>query len=296
MGPLATMGEIGHKAAYCNNTLGFSPVASDRSMSHFTPDTIRSYLLDHFAPERMVLVGVNVDVADLSKWAMRSFGDYNAIPMKERADGKANYTGGDIRVDGPGNLCHVAIALESTALGQSDSAAVAVLQTLLGGGSAGNANVGGGSLSRVSRTIVKQNPHVHSCIGFNKSYSDTGLFGIYGACQAEAAGGLATQMVETLSGLKSISEAELSGAKAVLKGKLLRQLDNDAALLKDIGQQLLHTGAYQSPEAFAQSIDEVTIESVTAAAAKILSSNPTVIACGDTHALPHHSYVAAALK
>jgi len=132
--PAATMGEIGHKAAYCNNTLGFSPVASDRSMSSFTPDTIRSYLLDHFAPERMVLVGVNVDVADLSKWAMRSFVDYNAIPMKERADAPANYTGGDIRVDGPGNLCHVAIALESTALGQSDSAAVAVLQTLLGGG------------------------------------------------------------------------------------------------------------------------------------------------------------------
>merc|ERR1712107_848860 len=111
-------------------------------------DTIRSYLLDHFAPERMGLVGVNVDVADLSKWAMRSFVDYNAIPMKERAGTPANYTGGDIRVDGPGNLCHVAIALESTALGQSDSAAVAVLQTLLGGGSAGNANVGGGSLSR----------------------------------------------------------------------------------------------------------------------------------------------------
>merc|ERR1711953_1440345 len=135
-----------------------------------------------------------------------------------------------------------------------------------------------------------------SCIGFNRSYSDSGLFGIYGACQAEAAGGLATQMIETLSGLKTISEAELDAAKAVLKGKLLRQLDNDAALLKDIGQQLLHTGAYRSPQAFSQSVDDVTIESVTAAAAKILSSNPTVIACGDTHALPHHSYVAAALK
>merc|ERR1719471_2801558 len=147
--------------------------------------------------------------------------------MKERADAKATYTGGDIRVDGPGNLCHVAIGLESTALGQSDSAAVAVLQTILGGGSAANAKVGGGSRSRVSRGIVKQNPFVHSCVGFNKSYSDSGLFGIYGACQAEASGGLAEQMIETLSGLRTISEAELDAAKAVLKGKLLRQLDND---------------------------------------------------------------------
>merc|ERR1712151_1267580 len=155
---------------------------------------------------------------------------------------------------------------------------------------------GGGSLSRLSRGIVKQNPYVHSCIGFNKSYSDTGLFGVYGACHAEASGGMAEKMIESLVGLKTISQGELDGAKAVLKGKLARQLDDDAALLKDIGQQLLHTGTYQSPEAFSQAVDEVTIESATAAAAKILSSNPTVIACGDTHALPHHSYVAAALK
>merc|ERR1712137_572813 len=82
--PEATLAEIGHKAAYCNNTLGFSPFAKERSMSHFTPETIRSFMLDHFAPERMVLVGVNVAHSDLSKWAMRSFVDYNAIPMKSR--------------------------------------------------------------------------------------------------------------------------------------------------------------------------------------------------------------------
>ena len=50
-------------------------------------------MLDHFAPERMVLVGVNVSHAELSKWAMRSFADYNAIPMKARDMAKSTYTG-----------------------------------------------------------------------------------------------------------------------------------------------------------------------------------------------------------
>merc|ERR1719253_901919 len=81
--PDATVNEMLHKAAYCNNTLGLSPLASERSMSYFTPDTIRSFMLDHFAPERMTIVGVNVDHAELSKWTMRSFADYNAIPMKK---------------------------------------------------------------------------------------------------------------------------------------------------------------------------------------------------------------------
>merc|ERR1712187_908677 len=98
--PDAMVSELLHKAAYCNNTLGLSTVASDRSMPYFTPETIRSFMLDHFAPERMTLVGVNVAHSELSKWAMRSFADYNAIPLKQRSETPASYTGGDVRMDG----------------------------------------------------------------------------------------------------------------------------------------------------------------------------------------------------
>merc|ERR1719326_1076709 len=103
--------------------------------------------------------------------------------MKERADAKAVYTGGDVRMDGPSPQCHLGIALESTGLGEADRASVVVLEALLGGGRAGSSTVGGGSLSRLSQQDVKQNPHVHACMGFNRSYSDSGLFGVYGACQ-----------------------------------------------------------------------------------------------------------------
>merc|ERR1712032_1603122 len=129
--PDAMVNELLHKAAYCNNTLGLSPHAGDRSMSYFTPETIRSFMLDHFAPERMVLVGINVSHSELSKWAMRSFVDYNAIPMKKRDEPKALYTGGDLRQEGPSPYCHVAVGLESSAWGQQELAPFALLQTIL---------------------------------------------------------------------------------------------------------------------------------------------------------------------
>merc|ERR1719203_1732463 len=94
----AMVNELLHKAAFCNNTLGFSPLASERSMPYFTPETIRSFMLDHFAPERMTLVGVNVTHSELAKWTMRAFADYNAIPMKPRERASAAYTGGDLRL------------------------------------------------------------------------------------------------------------------------------------------------------------------------------------------------------
>merc|ERR1712137_1153373 len=225
-----------HRAAYCNNTLGLSPHASDRSMSYFTPETIRSFMLDHFAPERMVLVGVNVAHSELSKWAMRSFVDYNAIPMKSRAEQKATYTGSDLRQDGPSPFCHVAVGLESCAWGQQELAPFAVLQTVLGGGNAAD-TAPGACRGRLGTGIVKQNPFVESCVAFNTSYSDSGLFGVYGVSHPDKAGEMCTGIAKTLTGLKSVSGEELSKAKAVLKGNLLRQLDDDTVLMQDIGTQ-----------------------------------------------------------
>jgi processing peptidase subunit alpha len=288
--------ELLHKAAYCNNTLGQSPLASDRSVPYFTPETIRSHMLDHFAPERMVLVGVNVDHAELSKWAMRSFADYNAIPMKARDSAKAAYTGGEARVDSASPYCHFAIGLESAAWGSAELAATSVLQTLLGGGSASGSTVGGGLLSRLSTEVVRQSPHVESCSAFNTSYSDSGLFGVYTVVAPEKAGETAASVAKSIKGLAKVSADELKLAKAVLKGSINRGVDDGSTLMKDLGTQVLLSGKYGSAGDFAKIVDGVTAEQVAAAAKKLLSSRPTVAACGDTHTVPHYSVIEAALK
>jgi processing peptidase subunit alpha len=293
--PDAMVSELLHKAAYCNNSLGLSTLASDRSMPYFDPETMRSFLLDHFAPENMVLVGVNVSEGELSKWAMRSFVDYNAIPLKKRTAAKANYTGGDARAEGSSPFCHLAISLESVPWGQAELAPVAILQSLLGSGSAVSSSIGGGSSSRLAQ-VVKQNPYVESCSAFNTSYSDSGLFGVYGVCQPDKAGDLCSAITKALAGLKTISTDELNAAKTMLKGRMLRQVDDDATFMKDMGQQLLLSGRYGSPSDFAKLIDATTADQVAAAASKMLSSRPTVAAFGDTHAVPHYGAVEAGLK
>jgi len=286
--------EMLHATAYCNNSLGYSPLASARSMSYFTPETIRSYMLDHFSPENMVLVGVNCEHDDLAKWAMRSFVDYNAIPHKSRVVAKAAYTGGTSIVKGDSPFCHFAIGLETGGWGDS-SAAVSVLTALLGGASASNQVPGAGLTSRLGQ-IVNQNPGAESVSAFNTSYSDSGLVGVYGVTAPEAAGDVVTAVAAALKGAASISEGELAKAKAALKGNLLRQADDSAAIMKDIGSQILLSGKYIGASGFCAQIDAVTVADVSAAAHTALSSAPTVVAYGDTHAMLHSSAVAAALK
>eukprot|EP00929_Paragymnodinium_shiwhaense_P076791 TRINITY_DN3952_c0_g3_i1.p1 TRINITY_DN3952_c0_g3~~TRINITY_DN3952_c0_g3_i1.p1 ORF type:complete len:547 (+),score=149.47 TRINITY_DN3952_c0_g3_i1:237-1643(+) len=296
MGADGIVSELLHKAAYCNNTLGHSTLASERSMAYFTPETIRSFMLDHFAPERMVLVGVNVDHAEISKWAMRAFADYNAIPLKKREAVKAGYTGGDLRIEGDSPFCHLAIGLESIPWGQAELAPVALLQTLLGSASSSSASLGGGSSSRLSTSVVRQNPYVESCSAFNTSYSDSGLFGVYGVCAPDQATTMAKGMCDALKSLTQVSKDELAVAKAVLKGKMARQVDDPANLMQDMGQQILLSGTYGGPAEFGKLVDAVTEADVAAAAKKILAARPSLAAYGDTHAVPHYGAIEAMLK
>mmetsp|Transcript_50593 Transcript_50593/g.109173 ORF Transcript_50593/g.109173 Transcript_50593/m.109173 type:complete len:512 (+) Transcript_50593:111-1646(+) len=293
--PAAMVSDLLHKAAFCNNTLGFSTTASERSISYFTPETVRSYMLDHFAPERMVMVGVNVSHEELTKWVSRSFADYNAIPLKKREEPKAVYTGGDMRAEGNTDLCHVAIGFESVPFSQKELATVGVLKTILGGGSA-TSSIGSGLSSRLATQVVKQNPYVESVSAFNTSYSDSGIFGVYGVAQGNKAGEMCMSIAKSLKSLTSVSKDELSKAKAMLKGQLLRSLDDDAALLQDIGSQIMVSGTYGSPADFAKLVDGVSEAEVASVAKKLLSSRPSVAAYGNTCTVPHYAEMEAAMK
>merc|ERR1712087_362396 len=107
--------------------------------------------------------------------------------------------------------------------------------------------------------------------------------GVYGVCQPEKAGDMCAAIAKTLTGLTSVSADELAVAKAMLKGNLLRQLDDDVMLMQDIGTQVLTSGRYSSVSDFARAIDGVTEADVTAVATSLLKSKPTVAAYGDTH-------------
>merc|ERR1719150_2791230 len=150
--------------------------------------------------------------------------------------------------------------------------------------------------SRLSQQILQQNPYVESCAAFSTSYSDSGLFGVYGVAHPEKAVEMAMSILQVLGGLKEVSEMKLNKAKAMLKGKLNRQVDEDQVLMQDMAQQLMLGNQYGSPKDFAGLIDAVTVDEVTAAARKMLSSKLTIAAYGDTHTVPHFSAVESALR
>lgn len=268
--------ELLTSTAFQNNTLGNKAICTDKSLRYFAPETIREYMLDHFSPERMVIVGVNVDHAQLSTWAMRAFAEYNAIPMKARPDQKATYTGGDCRVESDSPLAHLSFGFECGALGSADAAATQVLQALLGTGE-------GSVLSKAGLAA--------SCSA--QFFSDSGLFTIDGSAEAAQAGEYCASVAKIVSGLAPKSE-EIARAKAIVKTAVFIDEEDAAVHVDQVGKQLLAGGSVVSAVELAKQVDAVTDAQVASVAKKIFGSKPTVVAYGDIFGVPHYSALESA--
>lgn len=57
----------------------------------------------------MTFVAVNVDHDEICKWVMRSFADYNSVPLKAREEGTVKYTGGYRLVPSSDQQCHISL-------------------------------------------------------------------------------------------------------------------------------------------------------------------------------------------
>jgi len=258
--------------AFLNNTVGLKPQV--KSLDNFTPDTIRSYMLDHFAPERMVMVGINVDHAELSKWTMRSFAEYNAIPMKSRPDTNPAYTGGDCRIEAPGP-CTIALGFEGVPDSSEDKAAVMVIEALLGAGSQsllGKAGIA----AEASATF----------------YSDTGLLSITGTCEPSKAADYISTLATVLKGTPAAGD--VAKAKAYAKSLLALRSEDKSYLVDSLGSSLIASNTCGSVADLQKAIDGVS--DISGAAKKIFGSKPTVVAYGDIYNVPHYAAIEAALK
>ena len=163
-------------------------------------------------------------------------------------------------------LSYIHLAFEAVPISSPDIYAMATLQTLLGGG--GSFSAGGpgkGMYSRLYTNVLNQYGWVESCVAFNHSYTDSGLFGISASCNPARVG----QMTEVLcrelhaltldGGYSSLQAAEVQRAKNQLRSSLLMNLESRMVGLEDLGRQVQVHGKKTSVREMCQKIEELTI-------------------------------------
>ncbi|KAA8651929.1 mitochondrial-processing protease subunit alpha [Aspergillus tanneri] len=200
----------------------------------------------------------------------------------------SHYTGGFLSlppIPPPANpmlprLSYIHLAFEALPISNPDIYALATLQTLLGGG--GSFSAGGpgkGMYSRLYTNVLNQHGWVESCIAFNHSYTDSGIFGISASCSPTRT----TEMLEVMcrelqsltidTGFTALQPQEVNRAKNQLRSSLLMNLESRMVELEDLGRQVQVHGRKVGVKEMCERIEALTVEDLRRVARQVFGGN-----------------------
>jgi processing peptidase subunit alpha len=174
-------------------------------------------------------------------------------------------------------LTHIHMAFEALPISSEDIYALATLQVLLGGG--GSFSAGGpgkGMYSRLYTNVLNQHGWVESCVAFNHSYTDSGLFGISSSCSPSKVVQMLDVMCRELqaltldTGFSSLQLTEVNRAKNQLRSSLLMNLESRMVELEDLGRQIQVHGRKVGVREMCRKIEDLTVQDLRRVARKVM--------------------------
>ncbi len=127
-----------------------------------------------------------------------------------------------------------------------------------------NAVLGGGMTSRLFQEIREKRGLAYSVYSYVETLEDTGLFSTYMACDRSRLKEAADVVWSELIALKEsgITQAELSSAKAQLKGELILGAESMSHRMSNLAYDEMYLQRYLPLEQTLQEIENVTLEGV----------------------------------
>jgi predicted Zn-dependent peptidase len=136
-----------------------------------------------------------------------------------------------------------------------------------------NTAIGGGLSSRLFQEIRETRGLAYSVYSAIDTFADSGAFSVYAGCLPERFDEvvrLTAEVLETVA-RDGITEDECRIAKGSLRGGLLLGLEDSASRMNRLGRTELNYGQYRSLAGTLRNIEQVRVEDVNAAAAKVLT-------------------------
>lgn len=263
-----------------DSSSSISSAYSSPSSTPPSPPQSSSRLLSHipFLKNLSTSAPAQASVSDATPSLIQSF----------NRDTPSHYTGGFLSLPPlppPANpalpdLTYLHLAFEALPISSEDIYALATLQTLLGGG--GSFSAGGpgkGMYSRLYTNVLNQHGWVESCVAFNNSYTDSGLFGISASCSPRRAWQMLEVMCRELqnltleTGFSSLQVAEVNRAKNQLRSSLLMNLESRMVELEDLGRQVQVHGRKVGVKEMCAKINALTVKDLRRVAQQVFGGH-----------------------
>ena len=164
---------------------------------------------------------------------------------------------------------HICIASEGPSQTDKKRHAGYILNTILGGGMS----------SRLFQEVREKRGLAYNVYSFLSSYSDTGMFGIYSACEPDRFEELSEVISQyTLDMPSSITEEDVRLAKNQLKGSIILALESSEARMNRLAKGEIYFGKQVPVEEIIADIDKVTTDELSEYASEMLKPGGFTVA------------------
>jgi processing peptidase subunit beta len=261
-----------HATAYQGNSLGRTILGPEQNIMSIQQDDLQKYIQTHYTAPRMCIAGAGAVTHDqLVDLSGKAFAKLPTTAADTVALGReASFTGSDARFEDPTMTeAHFALAFETVGWSHPDSITFMVMQSLLGSWDRTSSS-GKNISSQLCKELAREEV-AHSVMAFNTTYSNSGLFGVYGVAEhTDVEDFLYITMNEIVRMVHKVSDWEVDRAKSQLKTTLAMQLDGTSAVCEDIGRQVLTYGRRLPMEELFARIDAVDTAAINKCASEYI--------------------------
>ena len=194
------------ETAYPAQTLGAPILGKTSDISGMNKSALADYIHRHYTPQHTVISAAgNLDHQAFVRMVEDLFGNLPADTPHEQT--KADYKGGDRRVDKELEQSHFVLGFEGVSKTDTDYFAAQTLATLLGGGMS----------SRLFQEVREKRGLVYSIYSYHSGYRDSGQFIIYAGTGPKDLKELVPVVCdEVLKSSENLSHAEGTGPEHML--------------------------------------------------------------------------------
>lgn len=260
--------ELAQEAAFDGQPLGRPILGTPRSIKGATPETLGDWRAALYAPESLIVSAAGaVDEDELIRLAERDFGEAAGVGVADAP--AAAFVGGTRTVAKRLEQANIVLLLPAVGVMDPDYFALRLLAEMLGGGMA----------SRLFQEAREKRGLAYAIDAYSETYADIGALGVFAGCDAKDAAELAQVTAGELQALtKPVGEAELSRAKAQLKGSMFMGRESALARAEQAAGQVLLFGKTLDSEAVAAEVDTVTADQIARLMARILGERKAAVA------------------
>ncbi|MEK5270227.1 pitrilysin family protein [Aeribacillus sp. FSL K6-8394] len=241
------------QAAFGDHPLGYPILGTEKTLSSFTGDALKSYMEKYYTPDNIVIsVAGNVQesfIQEVEKW----FGNFKSSQKKEKYK-EPVFLDQKIAKKKETEQAHLCIGFKGLRVGHDDIYSLIVLNNILGGSMS----------SRLFQEVREEKGLAYSIFSYHTSYEDSGVLTIYGGTGRNQLNILFETIFQTIEKLKKsgITEKELMHSKEQIKGNLMLSLESTNARMSRNGKNELLLGKHRSLDEIIETVNRVDIMSV----------------------------------